>query len=126
MKLLIRSLLVWLLLLAVPFQGFASATMLLCAPPATAAPAHHDHAAMLAAQAAGHQHQGDAPASHDHHAGAKCGQTGACCVGAAIPPAIVSFIPAPAPRTGPVVLAAGFLPSVDLAGLERPPQFLFA
>jgi hypothetical protein len=85
MKALLRTLLLWFLLAAVPLQGFASATMLLCAPqPAPAmheampADGPHDHAAMLAAQHVngavhhdGAHHQGALhdPAQHDfaHH-----------------------------------------------------------
>lgn len=59
MTALFRSFIVWLMLLALPFQGYAAASMMLCAP---AAPAPlmemeqpgHDHAAMMAALHAGH------------------------------------------------------------------------
>ena len=94
MKLLHHTLLVWLLLLALPFQGLASAAMLPCAA-GVPAPGHvtaatpamamdgavHDHAAIGATAAAqardehcasapdvGH-HDGACGASHDGHGG---------------------------------------------------------
>jgi hypothetical protein len=149
MKALLRSLLLWFLLAGVPLQGFASATMLLCAPhsaPAKAmreampADGPHDHAAMLAAQHANgavhHDgaHDQDAlhdpahhdPAHHDpdtsHAEHAKCASAGACCTGAPLAPALPA---APALQDGrcatvPFVPAAPA--AVDLAGLERPPK----
>jgi hypothetical protein len=67
MTALFRSFIVWLMLLALPFQGYAAASMMLCAP---AAPAPlmemdqpgHDHAAMMAALHAGHGYHGAASA----------------------------------------------------------------
>jgi hypothetical protein len=134
MKALLRSLLLWFLLAGIPFQGFASATMLLCAP-AQRAPAaqanhgaHHDHAAMLAAEAraqgddgtAAH-HNGQAAAGH-----AKCASAAACCTGAPLVPAVPAAPPALDGRcaTVPFVLAAPA--AVDLAALDRPPKFLSA
>jgi hypothetical protein len=142
MKALFRSLLLWLLLLALPFQGVASASMLLCAPSgaavqpasqAQAMPAGHDHAAMLAAAkvhgpAADAVHGG---ADHDGasgHAqgGAKCGTPGACCVGASLVADISVAVPPMPSSSQPVPFRARILPAVDLAGLERPPKFFFA
>lgn len=149
MKAVFRSLLLWLMLLAIPFQGVASAGMLLCAPgpaPASAqvqdgAPAmaaDHDHAAMLAAAAeahAGHEaaqagsDAGGGVAStsgghgvHDSHGPAKCGSTGACCVGAALAPALPGVLPEMAAPSQSIPFYSGRLPLVDLALPERPPQ----
>jgi hypothetical protein len=144
MKALFRSLLLWLLLLALPFQGVASASMLLCTPSGAAAqpasqaqaqamPAGHDHAAMLAAAKA-HSPAADAVhggADHDGasgHAqgGAKCGTPGACCVGASLVADISVAVPSMPSSSQPVPFRARVLPAVDLAGLERPPKFFFA
>jgi hypothetical protein len=156
MKAVFRSLLLWLLLLAIPFQGVASAGMLLCAPgpgPAQAsAPlmaAGHDHAAMLAAAAEAHAAHGqvqadgadsadggapgghgahdghnahDARDAHDAHGPAKCGTTGACCVGAALAPALPGVLPVMAASSQSIPFYSGQLPAVDLALPERPPQ----
>jgi hypothetical protein len=138
MTVLLRSLIVWLMLLALPYQGYASATMLLCIAPATAAgsSAHagmpsgpHDHAAMMAAQAdedhashASHQHGDDGQSAHN---GTKCGGT-ACCAAAA--PVLTPALEVPAPLLVSVAVPfySDFLPAVDLAHPERPPQGLHA
>jgi hypothetical protein len=142
-KILLKSLIVWLLLLAVPFQGFASATMLMCAPmqsiahgaavAATPAPPH-DHAAMLAAQSAGQEHHatgssaaaahadaGDASAA-GHHASGKCNSCAACCFGAAMAPSHIGGIFAEAQNFPVLAFDAGAVPAVDLALPERPPK----
>lgn len=140
----LRSLIVWLLLLAVPFQGFASATMLMCAPMQSTAPraavvsapaASHDHAAMLAAQSAGQEHHasdasltaahadaGDTSAT-SHHAGQKCNSCAACCFGASMPPSHVSRVTAEAQNYPTAALETGSVPAVDLALPERPPKY---
>lgn len=140
MKPILRSLLVWLLLLALPFQGLASAGVLACAP-ADPAPAHHapamvmdgqphDHAAMLetmAAQAssADSGHCADSTPRGDHHAG-KPGACAACCIGAAMAPAVLPALPlAPADFIS-IPFRAGHVPSVDPALPERPPRTALA
>ena len=89
MTVLLRSYIVWLMLLALPYQGYASAAMMLCAPvtatatatkPAQSAPsaqdhlgkpaAPHDHAAMMAAMR-------DASHSSAQHHAAASGDTAA-------------------------------------------------
>ncbi|WP_377704664.1 hypothetical protein [Pseudoduganella sp. UC29_71] len=159
MQAVFRSLLLWLMLVAIPFQGVASAGMLLCAPgpvPSRAPDmkAGHDHAAMLAAahadrvdSHAGHAHHGVAQpdaetqtqqtqqaqagepgaadgghGAHSSHGPAKCGSTGACCVGAALAPALPGVPPAPAVSSQSIPFYSGRLPAVDLALPERPPQ----
>ena len=129
----LKSLIVWILLLAVPFQGFASATMLMCAPmqpasPAAAFAAPHDHHAMLAAQAAGHvRHAATAHAgSKDqppagHHANGKCNSCAACCTGAPIPPSYAIRVPVAIQNCAVVPFDSDFVPAVDLAFPERPP-----
>jgi hypothetical protein len=136
----------WLLLFALPLQGFAAATMLNCGPN------HHrmweasigtqvdssDHAAL-----GHHQHPKDVAdpdemvASGDHAGGGsslhhmsqlskfKCTACAACCMGVAMPPsplAFLSFPPASAPT--PNVSA----PHVDFVsnGLDRPPRLFLA
>jgi hypothetical protein len=124
MTVLLRSFVVWLMLLALPYQGYASAQMLLCVAPA---PAHaamvmpsgpHDHAAMMAAQTK--QEHGST-----HHTTMKCSGS-ACCAAAA--PLLVLELAAPAlPAASRVIpFYSDFLPAVDLAHPERPPQGNFA
>lgn len=140
-KILVKSLIVWFLLLAVPFQGFASATMLFCAPmqsPAAltrvsvaAAPAH-DHQAMLAMQAAGHDHHGQevhatghhAPgaSSAGHHDSGKCNACAACCFGASMAPSSSARLAVEMQHFAAAPFDTGFIPTVALALPERPPQ----
>nr|WP_214694202.1 hypothetical protein [Variovorax paradoxus] len=89
-----RAILLWLMMLAVPFQGYAAAAMAFCAPgPAqTSAGVAHDHSQHdhAAPQGAGHHHvdvSGDD--GEDHHVAQsaqddpsdtfhKCGNCAAC------------------------------------------------
>jgi hypothetical protein len=140
MTVLFRSFVVWLLLLALPYQGYAAAEMLLCVAPATASmnmnmnknmnmampSGAHDHAAMMASQAkpeqGTHQSRGDTSSSH---ASMKCNGS-ACC--AAVAPVLALQLAEPAlPSASHVIpFYADFLPAVDLAHPERPPQGNFA
>jgi hypothetical protein len=130
-KLLLKSLIVWLLLLAVPFQGFAAATMLSCAPVhamQAAGHAQHDQHAMhdQHAQHAQHdQHANDAKAQADH-AGGKCDACAACCIGAAIAPSAAAAMPLESRRFAAIALPIAFVAAVDLALPERPPQAALA
>lgn len=121
MKRLLQSLLVWLLLLALPFQGYASATMLPCAP-ARAAPmaaAHHDHSKMLADQQA-HGHHGAAKAPVKHQPGGQCNACPACCPANLMATSLE--VASDTPHFATVPFKGGFMPLVALALPERPPQ----
>ncbi len=143
---LLRTALMWLLLLALPLQGFAAATMLNCGPnhqrmlsagntdqiedhhQATVEP--HQHAMGMAD--VHHEMVGESGTNHlpsVHHLDKltkfKCGACAACCIGAAMPTAglvIASFPPA--------MMTATFvsMPHVDFLsdGLDRPPRLLLA
>ncbi|RAM61849.1 hypothetical protein RB25_21230 [Herbaspirillum rubrisubalbicans] len=110
-----KLLLLWLLALAIPVQGFA-AVLQACAPAmqqaAQAHPMPHQmphHPLTTPAQAHQHQHEHAPHASHDmsplamadhdaphsqHHADASCSFCAACTVGAILPLALGS-VPAP-------------------------------
>jgi len=111
---LVRSLLVWCVLLAVPFQGFAAAAMA-CAHGA-------GHAARVATPPC---HQGaeqpDAPAGDK-----KCGNCAACSVGAAIAPTLLQTAGDDVPRgprpAAPITRIALFDPDLP----ERPPRLRLA
>jgi hypothetical protein len=128
MTVLLRSLIVWLMLLALPYQGYASATMLLCVAPTTAAGTNmassgpHDHAAMMAAQAL--SDKGD-HAGKSTHGAMKCGGT-ACCAAAAPVLAPTAGMPIAPLVSISIPFYSDFLPAVDLAHPERPPQGLHA
>jgi hypothetical protein len=143
-KLIHRSLLVWLLLLALPFQGFAAASMLArgpsmsmsmhaqadshaAAPMAVAMEAHGGHCAVHAWQA-GQQHavhQHDAPQQNGHHGG-KAGACADCCAGAAMAPAVLPTLVLAPPHFISIPFRAGHMPSVDPALPERPPRTALA
>lgn len=114
----VRLVLVWLMLLAIPFQGIASAAMLACAhdaPPKTvqtAAPPCHEMADSA------HDGAHDSDTDHDE----RCSACAACCMGAAMtPPAPLAAAPQSIPaRAAPA--ATGRIAAVDLALPERPPR----
>lgn len=137
-----RSLIVYCMLLALPYQGYAAAAMMACLPsPATAtaaADAHmvmpagpHDHAAMMAAMEQAHsEHAAQSSAqSSDHasshaghtHGSAKCGGSACCVAGAPVLADLLSVPVLPAVSNA-VAFYADYLPAVDLAHPERPPQ----
>jgi hypothetical protein len=127
MKVLFRSLIVWLMLLALPYQGYASATMLLCVAPATTAGSSgpHDHAAMMAAQALQEHGAQTNHTGKSVHSVMKCGGT-ACCAAAAPALTPTAGMPVPALVSISIPFYSDFLPAVDLAHPERPPQGLHA
>ena len=117
MKTVVRALIVWLLLLALPFQGLAAARML----PSVNAPAvthavpvvkHcHDTAAAKATD-------GD----HQHKHRSVCGD---CCIVVALVP-VPLVPPAFAPPSIAIPFDAGHLASADPTLPERPPRRLAA
>ena len=147
MGLFVRTLLIWLLVLAVPAQGAAAATMAFCGPNhhgsgATqvelAAPtehAHHDSAAMTP-----HLHDGvpapadeDLPASASFTAAAKvsdpgthkCSACATCCsVGAILSAALAVPAPVFTPTAFPIVVLCVDTFAAD--GPDRPPRIVHA
>jgi hypothetical protein len=118
----LRTLFVWLLLLALPFQGVAAARMLpsadmsqTTASAPAAAPAQHCH----------DMHQGATgdpagKAQNKHH-----GACADCCIVVAPVPA-PAVPPAFAPPSWAIPFHAGHVPSVDPVLPERPPRRLVA
>ena len=131
MKAILKVLIVWMTLLAVPLQGFASATMSLCAPPAAAAQVDHDREPMaddmdIASAYAHHEQPGPTvqsdhhPASHHHTA--KCAACATCGSCVSMAPSFIALLPASASPSLTVPFDQRILPSVDLALPERPPR----
>lgn len=128
MKKLAPLFLLWLLMLAIPVQGIAAATMLFCG-------AEHHHTgpaeqggAELRQQ---HQHHHDASAkadaASDHHASYaktakdKCSSCAACCVGAVLVTAFADpAISSPSSEKIDLVFSSHLAHIGD--GLERPPR----
>ena len=125
MKKLRRLILLWILIMAIPLQGLAMASMMLCATD------HHQIAAEHSPQANEHQHHHDAEhdadddagktAAHHHASKDKCSSCAACCVGAAM---LSSY--SDAPVSGPSSEKIELVFSSHLGhisdGLERPPR----
>ncbi len=140
----LRSAMMWLLLFALPLQGFAAATMLNCGPnhhrtmvAASAEPgAAHEHAAAVQHQhamgmaagvhevaSADHSDNADAPPlPHlDKLVKFKCNACAVCCTGAAMPTAAFTFKPFP-----PAMAPEFFVPTSHVGfvtdGPDRPPR----
>jgi hypothetical protein len=121
----LRSLFVWLLLLALPVQGVAAASRMVphvaargAVGAAHAAPAvQHCHGAAPAAPAA--------KVAGDHRPDKHHGACADCCIAAAPVPAPL-VPPACAPPSVAIPFRAGHVPSVDLSLPERPPRRLVA
>jgi hypothetical protein len=136
---LLRLVLTCLLALALPLQGYAAGSMLLCGPlhqgqasvgQAQPADAHQHHAAHADEASAHAAHDAVQPDAHgaDDGAGqviAKCSLCAACCASAAIVPQAVVLGALPA-QSSYVALQtearAGFTPG----GIERPPRAFLA
>jgi len=138
----LKTLLLWLLITALPLQGFAAVVQASCGPAHHDGPAistvsnqyHHDSEMALNHDAAAtHHSMSELPATSDHlsaspkHQGSACSACAACCVGAVAlisPPSI--FIPTHTSSElvviSPSPLVTGFIP----AGLERPPKHILA
>ncbi|TFW13344.1 hypothetical protein E4L96_19795 [Massilia arenosa] len=116
----IRALILWLLMLTVPLQGVAAATMLVCADTdqtvlSVAGSAQHMHADV---NAEGHSHT----TVHDiHHGSHKCAACGACCLGAIAPP-VHQLAGAHAGSDSPAASSLPFVTEVTHAVPERPPR----
>ena len=129
MKNVLKALIVWILLLAVPLQAFASVTMFLCAPASVSVESDHHRVAVEAPHQHDSQVQGASSAqSHDkantvhHQAGSKCGACASCGCGAGMMPSLPSTVAAVAPHFESVPFNLGHVPTVDLALPERPPR----
>jgi len=121
---LLRTLLVWLVLLAVPFQGYAAAAMT-CAHGTGAVPAKqearapchgHGQAVQVSAQGAMQDHA-DGHAQHK-----KCGNCAACSVGTAMAPATRAAAPDCCPCNCCPSSAPARLAAADPDLPERPPR----
>lgn len=142
MGLLIRTFLVWLLVLAVPAQGAAAVTMAFCGPN------HHAGAAVTDAEPVASAEQAHAPSTHGDHAQtaaapedsadtgssaapAKSGHSGkqkcsACASCCSIGAMLNSVLAVPVPDLTPTVFSVT-VPTVDafaIDGPDRPPRIV--
>lgn len=144
----IRTLLIWLLILAVPAQAAAAATMAFCGPnhdgrgQSTAyrqdAPARHAHHGSAAQEPHGHdglaaQPDEDASASASAAAPAKfvqadkhkCSACASCCSAAAIVTTVLT-VPAPAVSLTVFIAVASTVDAFAAGGPDRPPRIFLA
>jgi hypothetical protein len=132
----LRSALMWLLLVAVPLQGYAAAGMLFCgavgerAPVAAGVEHHHDLA--TSPPDGTHQHQAAAVASDDGTAWdlhgvmhGKCSACASCCSVAALPSAPMASAVVE-PRATPFIDYERADTGRGSARLERPPRLNLA
>jgi hypothetical protein len=130
----LRTVLLWILMTALPLQGWAAAAMLHCGPShqrmdvtAPESGDHHDaagsdhgHLADLGEVAASESH-GKASHGSPSLAKFKCSACAACCLGLALPSMAPAF--EPLERASTLVPPASSAPVVFLTGgQERPPR----
>ncbi len=125
-----KTFLVWLLLLALPLQGYAAATMLTCSMDAhrlvTDVAAEHQHAgaAHVHAEHANDQQTSHDPShdKHDKRCNAPCNACQVCCLGAMLMSSndwLSGQMATDLPSAAPAEMFTGHIPGA----LERPPRF---
>lgn len=129
----LRAVFVWLLMLAVPVQGYAGIAMLACGPGHEAAATAGPHDGDAAAHAhpdmgeLGHHDRVDRPdvAQMDHAAKLTCSACASCCAAPALPTVHLPVdLPATVDRPAATVVAGPVVFMTD--GPERPPRSTFA
>ena len=146
MKRFVRCFVMWLLVLALPVQGFAASTMLLCGTghhgTAQAIEGGHDHASHMPmgaqdlADSSAHDQAAQATPSDDESAigpqsakpakvVGKCSACAACCTVAFLPTNVIAFT-APAPSRAPPVVELTTVVGFFTDGPDRPPRILLA
>jgi hypothetical protein len=140
----IRTVMMWLLMAALPVQSWAVATMVNCGPSHhRMAPSAHEHSSHSHERvAAGHAHELDHDHDHDHgqHADEapadtdpqplslgkfKCSACATCCLGMALPSAILTFDASVSSDTIEPGMPQGHAVFLT-AGPERPPRTFLA
>ncbi|TFW19072.1 hypothetical protein E4L96_12450 [Massilia arenosa] len=144
MKTVIRTLFVWLLLCAIPFQGYAMARMACGAMAGQQAPAALDAVPTASQQPHQHQlrmqHHAAADSTHAAHPAlscsaqdcsadhgnspqhGKCGTVGGCCIAFALVPSAPPVLASSNAVTSAVPFLDRFVPDTVLSTLERPPR----
>jgi hypothetical protein len=128
MRRLLKLWMICLISLALPIQGAAAASMVMCgmSQHMSHPTAGHDHAAHAEASVGEHSESASKDAGkQDATKLAKCSACSSCCAAGALPPTVVDFEGTPALDRFFVIAGsapASFLPG----GPERPPRFLLA
>lgn len=127
MKNLVKVLIVWLMLVAIPFQGYAAASMLPCAPAQVTTANIMSNVAMdMSAEHCAHmptaapQQVDQTDHSAPHHG--KCSACASCFGAVMAPPMPVVPVPHVTPELALFHFTVGHVARVDLALPERPPK----
>lgn len=141
----LKTLLLWLLALALPVQGYAAVAKLSCGPTHHAPTAvshvershlatmsthsgfdHPHHADMTddGVQAAAGKLDGDANAALDKTENGKCSACATCCVGGAMLPSMSNWSPVAEGSNLAISAAVSFFSGPIPDGLKRPPRSL--
>lgn len=114
MKLVLKVLLLWMLAIAIPFQGFASAAMLSCEQ----VPA--GHAPVQVQDTGAHDHCAEPEKSQPDESKSSHGCAAAGCAAAVVSAQMPDV---PAQQNGaPVPSATSFIPDAEQGTLDRPPR----
>ena len=122
----LNSILVWILLLALPLQGFAAVSMSMCdsgaITVAATASAHHGDGGASSAKACDH-HQAQQSADDSSPGGmAKCSTCASCSVGAAIVTAFARLPQVNSHGAERIPYVAAYDTDCKYDALERPPH----
>lgn len=121
----LKSILVWILLLALPLQGFAAASMSMCEPgPMKVAAGSGPHGEPAMSKATGCEHHQAQQAADDASPGgmAKCSTCASCSVGAALFTAFAPFAQVNAHGAERIPYVAAYDTDCIHGTLERPPH----
>jgi hypothetical protein len=126
MRSVFHTILIWLMLLAVPVQGFAAASMLLCEPivvshSGSSLPHHHDQTQISQGSEHAHDHQH----TGNHHTADKCGACAACCIAVAMTAPASAVLPQMHIDSERIAALDAFPSSVVPDYPDRPPQASF-
>lgn len=121
-----KTFVLWLLVLALPVQGFAATMQMSCAPEmhhsvVTPAPDEHAHHANMD-MTSSHTAQSDSKTPFDKQSNMKCSACAACCMGIAALPATLDLSVAASGSavifSSPATFFLGHIPD----GIKRPPK----
>jgi hypothetical protein len=132
-----KSVVVLLMLAALPIQGYAAATKIFCLPEtqrSQSASSHYSHHGGVAEHRSDDPHQAIAQSQlaqqehanyHDHgfkHGSSNCSVSAPCCVGGTIVSSAPIVALLPRANVAPIALASSTFSTRTIDGLDRPPR----
>jgi hypothetical protein len=125
----VRTLMIWMVALALPLQGYAAAAMVTCGPMhsrmASASEDHHDHDSSAHGHHstdAGVNPAGEEPSSLARFLKFKCSACASCCTAAAAPSPVLPLPVVMQLHAEAIPFSGSFEHSVVSDALERPPR----